>query len=180
MRSTLFILCFAVSMASGCAVYPTSRTYFEPNPNDGVLAPSMGCGYHVTKNDSLVREIGNVKIQVTPYYQEGKELQLIVLFQSKDGTIKIDPEYIRLEAISVGDSVSPTSVKQTNQEPRSNWPYYMNWNYLTYPVLSESLKLFSVVFQAGSVTLNNEPMEVANFRFKKVTKSDIYYASINC
>lgn len=180
MRGTLLVLCLVAIFASGCAVYPTSRTYFEPNPSDGIPAPSMSCGYHAAKNDSLAREIGGVKIKVTPYYKEGKELQIIVLLQGQEDRIKIDPKKILLEALSIEEPVSPTAIKQTIQEPRNNWPYYMKWNYLTYPLLSESLDTVSVVFQAGSVKLDNEPLKLKNFRFKKTTKSDIYYGSINC
>jgi len=180
MRIIYIILFSVVLTGTGCALYPTSRTYFEPNQSDGELAPSMGCGYHAAKHDSLIRKLGEVTINVTPYYKEGEELQVIVLFQEREDSVVVNPEHIEVKSSSAQNPIPPSTIKQANQPPRSNWPYYMKWNYLTYPLLSESLDEISVIFNHESVLVNNEEITLKKFRFKKTTKSDIYYASINC
>ncbi len=176
----LALYLFVLFLVSGCAVYPTTRTYFEPNPEDGSLQPSMSCGYHAAKNDSLVREMDGFKIQVTPHYKEGKKFQLTVLVQSTDDHVTIDPNKIGLSSSKQGNTSLPSEVKANNYEPRSNWPYYMKWNHMTYPDLSESLESITITFHAGSITLNGRTLEIGDFRFRKTTKEDIYYASINC
>jgi len=180
MHIIYIILLSVVLTSTGCALYPTSRTYFEPNPSDGELAPSMGCGYHAGKYDSLVRKLGEVTLNVTPYYKEGEELQVIVLVQEREDSVVVNPEHIEVKSSYTMNSIPPSTTKQTIQPPRSNWPYYMKWNYLTFPLLSESLDEISVVFNQGSVLVDNEAIMLKKFRFKKTTKSDIYYASINC
>lgn len=178
---TIYVTLLSVGLlGSGCALYPTSRTYFEPNPSDGEPAPSMSCGYHAAKNDSLVREVGKVTIKVTPQYNEGEELKLVVLFQEREDSVVVNPEHIVLKSSSAEKSISPSYIKQSYQAPRNNWPYYMKWNYLRYPVLAESLESISIVFNPGSVMVDSEAMELRQFQFKKTTKSDVYYASINC
>ena len=180
MRIIYIVLLAAVLTAPGCAVYPTSRTYFEPNPSDGEPAPSMGCGYHAAKYDSLIRELGEVTIKVTPYYKEGEKLLVIVLFQEREDSVVVNPEHIEVESSSAHDPISPIAIKKSVQPPRSNWPYYMKWSYLTFPILSESVKAISIIFNPGSVFVDDEVIELKPFRFKKTTKYDIYYALINC
>ncbi len=178
LKSILFSLIFF--LVSGCALYPTTRTYFEPNPEDGSLQPSSSCGYHAAKNDSLVREVDNFELHVTPHYKEGEKLKLTVLVQSKENNVTINANKIRLSSSNQEHASLPVEVKENTYEPRSNWPYYMKWNHMTYPPLSESLESITITFDTGSIVLDGKPLKIKPFRFNKTTKKDIYYSSINC
>ncbi len=180
MYRKLAIYLLILYWVTGCALYPTSRTYFEPNAEDGSPRSSMSCGYHAAKNDSLLREYDDFELKITPHYQEGENLRVTVLVQSKENSITIDPNKIRLLSSSQRGMTSPAEAKKTYYEPRNNWPYYMKWNHIIYPVKSESLKSITIVFNSDSMFLNGHALGVKSFRFNKTTKKDIYYASINC
>jgi len=180
MRVFQTISLFALVAVAGCAVYPTTRTYFEPNASDGKPSPSMSCGYHRAKNDSLVRDTKDLHIQVTPYYKEGENLKVTILFQSDKDNVEINPRAIGIKAHQSGKVIYPSSIKITNQLPRNNWPYYSKWVYLTFPISSDSLISIAVTFKRSSILVNGRVINIQQFRFKKATKSDIYYGSINC
>ncbi|MCG8092057.1 MAG: hypothetical protein JAZ17_00255 [Candidatus Thiodiazotropha endolucinida] len=180
MRNLQVTLLFVVVVATGCAVYPTTRTYFEPNANDGKPSPSMSCGYHRAKNDSLSRETKDFYIQVTPFYNESNDVHVSVHIRSERNNIAIDPNLIALKDIHSGNLTYPSSTKITRQKPRGNWPYYDNFVYLMYPIKSDSVESISVMFMQQSILINGNAKGIEQFRYNKTTKSDIYYGSINC
>ena len=178
LKSQIYLL--TLLWLTGCAVYPTSRTYFEPNPEDGMPRSSSSCGYHAAKNDSLIREYEEFELSVTPHYKEGENLQVTVLVQSKEKHVIINTSKIELLSSGNEGAVLPSEANKTYYEPRSNWPYHMKFHHIIYPAKSESLNSVSIIFNAGSVLLNGQAIEIKRFRFNKTEKSDIYYASINC
>ncbi|MBT1065197.1 hypothetical protein KJY73_16525 [Bowmanella sp. Y26] len=179
LRKPLIYL-FTLLWLTGCAVYPTSRTYFEPNPEDGTPRSSSSCGYNAAKNDSLLREYENFELSVTPHYKEGEDLQVTVLVQSKEKNVIINTSKIELFSSLNEGVVLALEANKTYYEPRSNWPYHMEWHHIIYPAKSESLNSFSIIFNSGSILLNGQAIEIKEFRFNKTKKNDIYYASINC
>ena len=171
MVSNLSIWLIAFLM-SGCAVYPTTRTYFEPNKEDGTPTRSTSCGYHAAANDSLERQIGGVSVVVSPRYKEGGNLSLSVSLHYDEEGVVIDGSLITV-AINGGASYHPTNVI-VNSYKKDNTHSNRIFLHIFYAVPSESVTELSVTLP----NIMNKPS--SPFRFKKATKSDIYYASINC
>lgn len=180
MYQKLAIYIFTLLWVTGCAVYPTSRTYFEPNPEDGTPRSSSSCGYHAAKNDSLFREYERFELSVTPRYKAGKNLQVTVLVKSKEKNFIINTSKIELLLSNNERTVLPSEANKSYYEPRSNSPYYNKWHHIVYPAKSESLSSIYIIFNSGSILLDGQEIKIKMFRFNKTTKSDIYYASINC
>jgi len=157
---------------SGCAVYPTTRTYFEPNKEDGTPTRSTSCGYHAAANDSLERKIGGVSVFVSPRYKEGGNLSISVSLHYDEEDVVIDGSEI---TVAVNDEASylPTDVVVNRYEKDNTHPNRI-FLHLIYAVPSESVNELSVTLPR-IVNKSSSP-----FRFKKTTRSDIYYASINC
>lgn len=178
MRSFAVIM-LAAQMLLGCVVYPTQRTYFEPNAMDGVPTPSQSCGYHNAKNDALVREVDGLHIQVTPHLEEGKPLSVTVLFRAPTAA-DVSLEKHELRSLVDGATFLPVSQKITTYAPDKTHPYYSRWVTLQFQPVPEHLTEIAIVFPIGSVSLNGQVFNLAPFRFRKVTRSDVYYGSINC
>lgn len=163
----------------GCVVYPTQRTYFEPNAMDGIPTPSQGCGYHNAKNDALVREVEGLHVQVSPLLDEGKPVSVIILFEATS-TVGLSPDRYELRSVTSGMTFLPVSQKINTYTPDRNRPYYSSWVTLQFQPMPEQLNEISIVFPTGSVSINGRAVEIVPFRFNKKTKNDIYYNSINC
>ncbi len=95
------------------------------------------------------------------------------------GDIAVDPS--RVEVVVDGEALKPEVVANTEHPSRRSQGNY-KWLslQLRYPSPSGLKKHLSVVFQSGAVLLNEHSVAVAPFRFSRVTKSDLYYGSINC
>ena len=176
---TLALPALVAICVAGCVVYPTQRTYFEPNVEDGTLSSSSSCGYHDARNDSLVREVNGLHLQVSPSLVEGKPVAVTVLFRHQS-VAAISPERFELRSLPSGIVYFPVSHEVNIQKPDRSHPYYSKWLHLQFSVLPEAVTEIAVVFPAGSVTLDGVVVNLAPFRFRKTTKNDVYYASINC
>ncbi len=156
----------------GCAVYPTTRTYFEPNKEDGTPTRSTSCGYHAAANDSLKRQIGDVSVVVSPRYKQKDNLSITVSLHYDEEDVVIDGSLI---TVSVNGEASyvPTDVVVNSYEKDNTHPNRI-FLHLFYAIPSEGVTELSVTLP----TIANKPS--SPFRFKKTTRSDIYYASINC
>lgn len=161
-----------VLLISGCAVYPSTRTYYEPNSEDGTPTRSASCGYHAAANDSLERQVGGVSIGVSPHYKKGSNLSLTVSFHYDEDHIDIDKNLIMV-TVNGGHSYSPMNIVVNSYEKDNTHPNRI-FIHLSYSVLSEDVTELSVALP------NLASHELKPFRFKITTKSDIYYASINC
>jgi hypothetical protein len=178
MRNIPLSILAAVAMAS-CVVYPTQRTYFEPNGQYGTPTPSTSCGYHNARNDALVRDVTRLHVQVSPHLMEGKPLSVTVLFRGSS-VADVSPEKYELRSLPSGLAFRPISHKINTYMPDRSHPYYSRWLHLEFSAVPEELNEIAVVFLSGSVSLNGQVVDLAPFRFSKTTKNDIYYASINC
>ena len=178
----------------GCVAYPATRTYFAPDPADGTPTASMACGWHATRNDSLLREADGVVIQVSPRFVAGKPLTVAVLVASAEATTASDPAQLRLRVapgtvplgpVSVQTVVqdagrSPTGAPPAPGQAVATRPATQTWYTLTFPVASDGLTAITIEFAAGAVRVGGEPRPVAPFRFQRVVRRDWYYGSLNC
>lgn len=173
------VVMFTAGALIGCVVYPTQRTYFEPNAMDGVPTPSRSCGYHNTRNDALIRDVNGLHVQVSPRLNEGKPVSVTVLFRAAS-IPDVSPERYELRSVTTGATFLPVSHKVTAYKPDKTHPYNSSWVTLQFQPVPEQLSEIAIVFPPGSVSLNGRVVELAPFRFHKTTKSDVYYGSINC
>jgi len=167
-------LMVAVSLAllTSCAIVPLNRTYYEPNPADGTPIRTSSCGWHATALDALKRDVGGIEISVIPTYEKGHPLRIYVLLGKTSKMVEINPEMF--EVRSGGRTAQPatTVVKGAG-------PYFLQSIDYALPSSFDGEEIF-LMFLPGFLKLDGKDMEIAPFRFRRVTKSDVYYGSINC
>jgi len=178
MINRFIVVSFSLFLLSGCVLYPTTRTYFEPNEADGTLTKSRSCGYHKAALDSLERMVDSVEVGVTPQYRENKELLVILSFYYNDGSVDVSPNEISITSNN-GKKIFPKNVTTKSYAMDASHPNRL-WANITYPVLSENLDRLSINFSEAALKINGVRINVKPFRFKKISKPDIYYSSINC
>ena len=179
MRLPWLITVFMLLAVQGCVLYPTSRTYLEPNPADGVPTSSVSCGYNRASKDALVRDLGNLHIQVAPSYSSDKPIALSILLRSDADNVTVNPKLIHLKNVENGEIFEPSKINVTYQRP-PRFDHFNRWIYIVYPVGSKKLRSISVQFNAGSVFIDGHRLDVDRFRFNKTEKFDIYYGLVNC
>ena len=159
---------------AGCVVAPMNRTYYEPNPADGTPIQSASCGWNATALDAIKKDVDGITISVYPTYDAGKPLRFSVLIGRTTKAADIDPEKIE---IRLGDSAAGVRPETTSM--RDAGPYISKR--IDYE-LSSSLDANEIVitFLSGFIKLDGRDIEITQFRFRRVTKSDVYYGSINC
>lgn len=176
----LFLIVVLAAFQFGCVVFPITRTYFEPNLEDGKAQRSSSCGYNRTAHDSLERDVDDLHVLVSPSYQEGRQLSVTFLFRFPSGDTGVRPELFELYSLSDGKTYKPVDIRNNVYGPDKTHPYTSIWVHLKYPVISENLESIKFVFPVDSITRNDLSVNLAPFRFNKVKKSDVYYGSINC
>lgn len=180
-RSYIAILKFPVftiiaSLLTACVVIPINRTYYEPNPADGIPSKSSSCGYHSTAEDMLRRDVdGNTGIilSVLPSQKEGQPLSVYLLISKSTFNVTIDPEKLGIR-FEKGEIVRPATTTMKDAGPN----FLKSINYV-FPKAFSANEI-AVVFYRGFININGHEIDIAPFRFKKITKPDIYYGSINC
>lgn len=178
------ILVFVIAI-SGCAVYPVSRTFYQVDPADGTPKNRNSCGYTNTK-DSAERLVQGVEIFISPGEKDmsdtpDERLSTTISFSFPDGEVDVivDPTKIIMEVD--GEVLKPETLSATDRITRRSKGLY-EWKrvMLIYPAPSGQKDNVKFVFQQGALKINGQIVPVAPFRFSRVTKSDIYYGSINC
>jgi hypothetical protein len=172
--TSITAVAISLTMLAGCVAMPMNRTYYEPNPADGIPIRSSSCGWHATALDALERDIEGIVISVFPRYEKGKPLSIYVLLGKTTKSVDTNFEMIELRA---GNNA--TSVRPITTTTKSAGPYYfMSANYV-FPSSFDADEM-SLTFLPGFIKLDGRDIVVAPFRFKRTTKSDFYYNSINC
>lgn len=174
----LSVLLAAIALAltlSACVVFPTNRTYFEPNAADGKPIQSASCGYHRTANDGVSGLIGTVEIEIFPAFADDRPLQVHLRIPRSSPQADLLPELIVLNATGQAPEIHAS----TTTRQRAG-PYFNSVVDLVFPVEAGKLTDFSIEFLRGSVSVAGTPQDAARFRFSKIQKTDIYYGSINC
>jgi len=163
---------------SACVVFPVTRTYFEPNAADGSPTPSRSCGYYRTAKDGLEREVDGIVIGVHPTYLKDEDLLITVSFHYEKGDVSLDPDEISMSTDS-GHTYRPKHWEvEIYAKDKSH--SYRKWLFLEYPVISSELDNLNVNFSSSAVLLDQKALGIGPFRFKKITKSDVFYGSVNC
>lgn len=163
-----------LALLAGCVAMPMNRTYYEPNPADGTPIRSSSCGWNATALDALERDIGGIVISVYPRYEKGKPLSIYVLLGKTTKSVDTNFEMIELRAEDSAASVRPITTNTKTAGPY----YFMSANYV-FPSSFDADEI-SLTFLPGFIKLDGESIDIAPFRFRRITKSDFYYNSINC
>lgn len=163
-----------ITTLSACAVFPTTRTYFKPMNanNDSELAKSQSCGYHKAKYDGLTKTLADTDISIFPHWEEGVLLSATVYLQTADFGHELTPDNVNMSVNDGADVLLPMAVslqhrRATDEGDKESIWYQVEFNI---PVDEIDTMRFNYVDKQGA----------AEFEFKKVKQSDIYYASINC
>ena len=175
MRPHSWLLTLLTStLLSGCVVVPMNRTYYEPNAADGTPIRSSSCGWNATSRDALERDVAGVTVSVYPTYEPGRPLRIYILLSRSDKTVEIVQENVE---IKVGDG--PQKYRPTAVKIKDAGPYFFKSIDYEFPI-ADSASEIAVVFSTGFIKVNGHDMEILPFRFNRVTKSDVFYGSINC
>ncbi|WP_299792601.1 hypothetical protein [uncultured Shewanella sp.] len=178
-KHTLLCL-FVIFLLSACVAYPTSRTYFKPNPNDGQLTPSMGCGYHTTKNDAVIKQLGDETITVMPEYVSGEKFKITLLLATKPKTdIVLLTDRIAVEVLNSAIKIYPVELTVT-QVPSVDGKKINQWITLIFPLTADEIEAFDLTIPLSGSSESLPEDGLLNFNFEKVEAADFYYNSINC
>ena len=139
----------------------------------------MSCGYHRASKDSLKREIDGVEILVTPQYRDAGDLAVVISLHYQEGSVTYKPEEFELH--SRGSTlVEKAKVARVNAYGPDQTHPRREFVHVYFPIRASLLEHIELVMPPESILRNGIPMHLAPFRFQKVQKSDVYYASINC
>lgn len=168
-------------MLSACVAYPTTRTYFKPDLNDGQLTPSMGCGYHTTRDDAIIKTLGDATLTVMPEYVSGEKLKITLLVRSKS---KADvnallPDGIFVSLSNTSSEIYPAKLSVTEQESAAG-EHFSQWHVLVFPLSVDEIETFKLTIPWSNSSDPSSEDGLLNFNFEKVEVADFYYNSINC
>ncbi|MDP1928442.1 MAG: hypothetical protein Q8K62_08025 [Thiobacillus sp.] len=170
---------------AGCAVYPASRTFYEPNAADGKLENRTSCGYTNTR-DSIRRTVEGVEIWLSPSDEKlsapyPTSLQTNISFTYRISGVQVDFSKIVLrtepEGVVIGGQVLSTYERPTL---RIDGEFQRQTGQLLFPAPAGVPEQITIIFKPGALTVDGRVIPISPFRFSRVTRSDIYYGSINC
>ena len=164
----------SLTVLVGCVVIPMNRTYYEPNPADGILIRSASCGWNTTTLDAIEKDVDGITLSLFPKYDPGRPLSVYILLGRTSKTVEIDPEKIEVRFDDGAGSVRPetSGVKDAG-------PYYSKKIDFVLPLWIDANNI-AMTFLQGFIKLDGRDVRTLQFRFRRVTKSDVYYGSINC
>ena len=163
-----------LALMVGCIAIPKSRTYYEPNSADGKLIQSASCGWNTTALDAIERDVDGITLSVYPKYDNEHPFRVYVLLGRTSKMVGIDPDKLEVRFSDGAASVRPSTSSVEDAGPYA----FKSINY----VFSSSLEAseIAITFLPGFIRLDGKDNETIQFRFRRVTKFDVYYGSINC
>ena len=171
------LLVIAISLATlqstGCALYPTSRIFYEPAATEGTLRNQTACGYLHT-HDTVERRFGHITLAVTV----GSEKEP----QTRHPTLAVT---LVVDGPSDSWTLSTNSVllvlndPPTTLRPSSSDQWFDRWT-LTYPTPAGYSDERRAGFEPGALVEKGKPIELPPMHFHRVKKTDVYFGSINC
>ena len=181
MRASVLL---TVVCLSACAAYPTTRTFYEPDQADGKPENRASCGYMNTK-DSIRRIVDGIEISISPAEENistygAGDLETFFGFSFRGADVRIDPSKIKVTDGSQAIFQGQVLEQSTRPTRRPNGTFTWTTLRLVYPAPAGRIERLTYVFEPGSVTFDGKPVPVSAFNFTRVTKSDVYYGSINC
>jgi hypothetical protein len=174
----------AVSLCS-CVLYPTTRTFYEPNGDDGTIVHG-GCEYLTTHN-TIERRIGGayVTMSVGDDNEPAKRpdfLDVHVTVSVKGGGAIIDPAQILVVSEADGSEVSGVVIPSAAAQLGLRVQVKSDTTGVTirYPAPAGHLDTLSVKLKRGALRLNDQALDGWSVRFRHVKKHDTFYGSMNC
>jgi hypothetical protein len=172
----LTLLLAVVLLPSACVTYPATRTYYQPDAADGTLRPSSRCGYSRSANDTLERVLDEVEFYIRPIEDAaGDRVVIQVAIVARGRQFTLAPEALALRVN--GSEQTLQAVAVTEQE---SGPVFDRLLTLAYPVAADSAAELAVQASAGYLVVAGKPQSATQYRFRRVTLKDWYYAGVNC
>lgn len=170
---------------TGCAIYPTSRTFYEPNGADGKLENRTSCGYTKTR-DSIRRTVEGIEISLSPSEEKFSppypaSLPTYISFTYRVPGVQVDFSKIVLRT-EPGGVVIEGRMLNTYERPtrRVDGEFHIKVGRLLFPEPAGVPEQVTFIFKPGALMLDGRAIPVLPFRFSRVTRDDVYYGSINC
>jgi hypothetical protein len=172
-----------------CVAYPTMRTFYEPTPDDGTY-PSA-CGYVATHN-VIERTVNGARFRIVVGSHDREptertptlDVHIQVIYQGDD--VALDPTKVAISADGVNAEIHGTllhppgfQVAEGFQRQAGQMFHTLSFD-IRYPAPAGMLDALSVTFASGAMQVNGDAQVVQDFRFRRVTKHDFIYQSINC
>ena len=167
-------IAISLTVMVGCMVIPMNRTYYEPNSADGKPIQSASCGWNATALDAIERDVDGITLSVYPKYDTGHPFRVYVLLGRTSKAVDIDPD-----KLEVRFSDGATGVRPSTSSVEDAGPYAFKSIDYVFPSSLDANEI-AITFLAGFIKLDGKDTETMQFRFRRVTKSDVYYGSINC
>jgi hypothetical protein len=176
-------------LQSSCVYYPTVRTFYQPNSDDGKIL-STGCDYLTTHN-TIERQINGATVTISlgdsdlaTTHAETVDVHIRAIYEGAD--ISIDPALVSVSADGVGLEIhgfllSPIVTKiERGYQKKAGRVWQSISVDIRYPSPAGRYEALSLKFGSGAIRLSGEVQDVPPFRFSRVTKHDVLYRSINC
>ncbi len=162
------------TLLTSCVLVPVNRTYYEPNPGDGVPSRSASCGYHRAAQDMLTQKVAGVTIAVLPRLQNQRLASVYVSIERTKDVVSLDPSRFALH-----DSQGRLLGRPIEHVSKDGGPYFLRGITYTFSEMDPQEEI-SILLLPGFIEVNGDQVKTQRFRFKKTTKLDVYYGSINC
>lgn len=176
MKHRPIVLQIAIAVAAaGCVAAPVNRTYFEPSPADGTPTRSESCTWQRTAKDQLERKIDDLVISVAPEFNTGRPFGVYVKLSRTAQVLHLDPSRVELHVTGFESVLRPLKA-----DARDAPPYFYKTISYQFQALPTGAQEIAVTFLPGFLQANDQNVELSPFRFRKTTKLDMYYGSINC
>ncbi len=171
-----------LNFVGGCVLYPTTRSYYAPEPADGSIQNSQACGYLGTR-DAVSRHIQDLSVQVSvrpraTASRAEQHLDLYLTIHGPTGRVFIDPSRVQIVASNPpgSDTISLTADPSISGMSEADTILVIA-KYAIGPTLPHTIR---VEFSEGALTLDGRQLSIPPFHFNWRSKLDWYYGSINC
>mgnify|MGYP006915209886 CR=1 FL=1 len=161
----------------GCMTYPTSRTFYEPNVVGGRLRNATACGFVHTR-DTVEIGIGNIVLAVMvgsprePRLRHS-DLNVTVTIEGPRSGWQFNPSTLSIELNDPRQTLYPTATVRTDGAGLVLWTIH-------YPEPAGLADELTIVVKPNDLLVAGRPAEIPALHFKRVRKSDLFVASLNC
>jgi hypothetical protein len=177
-------LCALLMVLSGCVVVPASRTFYEPNPADGRAIARRSCGYQKF-HDALERQVDGALLIVSPGSDEepktpGATLVVSMEVQSNHGEAELHAEFIQLRQGVGGPASHGRVIEQIVGGPVPGQSHQSRTVLLEFAIDPAGDPNIEIDVGGEAVAIRGHLVQVAPFRFTRVTRRDVLMSSFYC
>lgn len=181
--SRVATLLMLVLQLASCAMYPTSRVFYEPTASEGKLRNQTGCGYLHT-HDTVEKRIGDITLAAMVGSEKEPNarhprLEVTLVLEGPTNSLNLSTEMVSVILNAPAATLRPSSSDYRSGPDSTSQQQFIRWT-LTYPEPAGLADKVEVRFEAGALAVHGEAIDVGPFHFNRVKRSDVYFGSINC